>query len=182
MTYQLRPYTDDDGDFVVSSWLYSYARSAYGIAHGYHVTDSVEGLPRRPESARWSEYWARHRPIVLALIAESDVVIACDAGEPDKIWGWACTSADVVHYALVKRSIHRGSAALDERGAWHVTTGLSGDIYRALLGDRLTRACGYTHELVDMRRRELAVQGVRQPREWYADTTWLARSALKGAA
>lgn len=175
MSFQLRDYTPEDEALVLSSWLYSYARSKYGIAQGYHVTSGVDGLPRRPNAEKSAEYWARHRPIVLDLLSSSDVTIACDAGDPSIIWGWSCTSGDTVHYVLCKRTVHQRSAQRDARGVWEVTTGLSGDIYRALLGERLRRPCGYTHELVDLKRQELAPQGVRLPVDWYPDTTWLER-------
>jgi hypothetical protein len=175
VSFAVRPYTDEDRDFVVSSWLFSFARSAYGMAHGAHVTSAVQGHSKRPEKAAWDAYWAEQEPIVRGLIARSEIAIACDPAAPEVIWGWACTSGDTVHYALAKRSVHAASAKEAKPGMWEVTTGLSGDIYRALLGDRLKRACGYTYELVDMRRRELRAQGVTQPREWYADGTWFER-------
>lgn len=181
MTFQLRPYTDDDRDFVVSSWLFSYARSAYGMARGAHVPSAVPGYSKRPDRAAWDGFWADEEPIVRELVARHDVAIACDPAAPEVIWGWACTSGDTVHYVLAKRSVHAASAKEARPGVWEVTTGLSGDMYRALLGERLTKACGFTHELVDFRRRELRVQGLTQPRGWYADTTWFERQR-RGAA
>lgn len=174
--FALRPYISDDEDFVVPSWIYSFARSAYGVASGAHVPQAMPGYTKRPTEADWGGFWCEQHPIVVGLIARAEVVIACDAEQPSIIWGWACTSGDVVHNILVKRSVHRASAESDGKGVWTVTTGLSGDIYRALLGDRLKRACGYTHELVDMRRRELRAQGVAQPRDWYCDSTWFERN------
>lgn len=181
VSFSLRPYTDDDRDFVVSSWLFSFARSAYGLACGAHVPDAIQGHSKRPEKAAWDAYWQEHEPIVRALVQGEDVTIACDPASPEVVWGWSCTSGDTVHYVLAKRSVHQASAKETRPGHWDITTGLSGDIYRALLGERLTRACGYTHELVDMRRRELRVQGVTQPRGWYADTTWFERQRRRAA-
>jgi len=174
--FALRPYTAEDEDFVVSSWIFSYARSRYGVVHGAHIPQAIPGYTKRPTEADWGGFWCEQQPIVVGLIAQADVQIACDPGAPEVIWGWACTSGDTLHYVLAKRSVHRASAEGDSRGVYRATTGLSGQIYRALLGDRLKRACGYTHELVDMRRRELRAQGVTVPESWYADTTWFARN------
>jgi hypothetical protein len=182
VSFLLRPYTDEDEDFVVSSWIYSYARSRYGVVSGAHIPQAMPGYTKRPEESDWGPFWLEQRGVVMGLIKQADVQIAYDEAKPDVIWGWACTSGDTVHYVLVKRSVHRASAEVDDRGIARVTTGLSGDIYRALLGDRLKRACGYTHELVDMRRRELRVQGVTVPEAWYADTTYFARKPFLRAA
>lgn len=174
--FALRPYTAEDEDFVVSSWIYSYARSQYGVVNGAHIPQAVPGYTKRPKEEDWGAFWVEQQPIVTGLVARADVQVACDAEAPGVIWGWACTTGDVVHYVLAKRSVHRASADRDERGVWRVTTGISGDIYRALLGDRLRRTCGYTHELVDMRRAELRTQGIAMPRNWYPDTQWFERN------
>ncbi len=178
VSFAVRPYTDDDRDFVVSSWLFSFARSSYGMSCGAHVASALPGHTRRPERPAWDRFWAEHEPIVRDLVLRSEVHIACDPEAPHVVWGWACTTDDTVHYVLAKRSVHQASAEeTNIPGVYRVTTGLSGDIYKALLGDRLRRACGYTHELVDMRRRELKAQGVTLPRGWFADTTYFAREA-----
>ena len=181
MTFQLRPYTADDEDFVVSSWIYSYARGRYGVVHGAHLPSTVKGESKRPAEEDWGEFWREQQPIVVDLIRRSDVQIACDPGAAGVIWGWCCSSGDTVHHVLVKRSVHRASVSSDTRGIWSVTTGLSGDIYRGLLGERLERDCGYTFELVDMRRPELRAQGIQIPRGWFADTTWFERQRRRAA-
>jgi hypothetical protein len=181
--FALRKYTTDDEDFVVSSWIFSYARSAYGLACGAHVPQALPGYTKRPTEKDWGAFWCEQQPIVCDLLARADVQIACDPGEPSVIWGWACTSGDTVHFVLAKRSVHRESAKETRPGSgvFEVTTGISGDIYRALLGDRLKRACGFTHELVDFRRKELRVQNMLMPRTWFADTTWFERQRRKAA-
>lgn len=165
----------DDEDFVVPSWINSFARSTYGVQRGAHIPQAIPGYAKRPTEADWNAFWQEQQPIVESLVRSEGVMLAVDAKDPGTIWGWACTSGDTVHNVLVKRSVHRISAEKDERHIWRVTTGLSGDIYRALLGDRLTRACGYTFDLVDIRRRELVVQGVSLPSKWFCDSTWFAR-------
>jgi hypothetical protein len=156
--FALRPYTDEDNDFVVYSWLKSYAHSAYGISRGAHEDRSPEELA----------YWAEQKPVVEALLRGCSVVVACDVGAPHVIWGWACTSDDVVHYVLCKRKVHD-------------VDGLSAQVYRALLGDRLERAVPMTHELVDFRRAGLRAGGVMLPRSWFLDSTWFARNMRRAA-
>jgi hypothetical protein len=67
----------------------------------------------------------------------------------------------VIHYVLAKRKFHQA--------------GLSGEIYRALLGDRLSKPCAMTHELVDFKRAELRAAGLMLPKAWYFDTTYFGR-------
>lgn len=179
--FALRPATTADEDFVVYSWIHSYARSRYGVVMGAHIPQALPGFTKRPVENDWSEFWAEQQPIVVSLLQASDVTIACDPQDPSVIWGWAATSGDTVHYVLAKRGVHRASAEKSDAGIWRVTTGISGDIYRALLGDRLTKACGYTFELMDFGRPELKAQGVRIPSGWYCDSTWFARQTRRAA-
>lgn len=141
--FTIRSASSQDLDFVIYSWLKSYARSRYGRARRAHVAASSEELA----------YWAEHRPVVQWLLRTGELRVACDATAPDIVWGWCCTGGPaVLHYVLVKRVVHR--------------VGLSGDIYRALLGDRLERPQLVTHELVDMQRQELIDDGVTVPASW----------------
>ncbi len=139
-------------------WAKSYARSAYGQARNAHT---VHSQPER-------EYWAEQAPLIETLLVSADVEVVCDpdrsvttAAGPAVIWGFACTSGDTVHYVCVKRRVAQA--------------GLGGDIVRDLLGSRLQRACGYTHDLVEMR---TGACGVRLPREWYSDSTYIARKIV----
>lgn len=171
--YSLRPYTPDDEDFVVYSWLKSYAHSKYGQARGAQNDATPQEVA----------YWEDHRPLVMRLLATCEVTVACDAKAPGVVWGWACCEGDVVHYVLVKRAVHQASAEKDPRtGVYRVTNGLSGDIYRALLGARLATACAMSHELADFKRAELRAQGVTLPASWYLDSTLLGRSMIARAA
>lgn len=153
-----RPYdAAEDERALVYLWLKSYAHSSYGVARGAHVDASPEEVA----------YWREQAPVVEALLRSADVEVICDPDRavpseagPAVIWGFACTSGDVVHMVVVKRSVARA--------------GLAQDIVRDLLGSRLERACGMTHELVELRK----ILGV--PRQWYVDSTWLGR-ALIGA-
>ncbi len=145
---------EEDLDALVYLWCKSYAHSPYGLARGAHRTHTPEELA----------YWDAQEPIVKQLLARTDVAVICDPDRvrrgdagPSVIWAFAATSGDTVHYVCVKRKI----API-----------LGADIVRDLLGDRLERACGFTHDLVEMRS---GACGVRLPRQWYSDSTAIAR-------
>lgn len=148
----------EDEDAVLYLWAKSYARSRYGRARG---ADKGHTQTERV-------YWADQAPTIEALLNSADVEVVCDpervttteAG-PAVLWGFACTSGDTVHYVCVKRHV--------------AAAGIGGDIVRDLLGSRLERACGYTHELVEML---TGACGVRLPRDWYSDSTYIARKII----
>ena len=122
-SWAIRPYDaslDESG--VVYLWLKSFAHSSFGRATGAHVDGS--------DAER--AYWASHREVVLKLLNCADTFVLCDPDSPGVIWAFACTSApDVVHYAVVKRKFKEFST----------------DMFRALLGDCLDKACTFTHDL-----------------------------------
>lgn len=141
---------EQDLDALVYLWCKSYAHSPYGIARGAHLTHTPQELA----------YWDEQEPVVKRLLATADVAVVCDpervhrsSAGPAVIWAFAATSGDVVHYVCVKRKI----API-----------LGADIVRDLLGSRLERACGFTHDLVEMRN---GACGVRLPRNWFSDST-----------
>lgn len=155
-----RPFIrEEDEAGVLYLWLKSYARSAYGRARSANLTHST--FER--------EYWAEQAPLVEALLQCADIEVVCD---PDRVraseagpavfWGFAATNGDTVHYVCVKRDA--------------VRAGIGADIARDLLGSRLERACGYTHELVEMRPGGC---GVTVPREWFVDSTWFGRAFVR---
>lgn len=164
-----RPYLPaEDEDALVFLWCTSYMRSHEGVARGAYLERSGGGDESRGSPtvrAAVCELWAEQAPLVTMLLANSDVEVVCDpersrtsAAGPAVIWGFACTSGDVVHYVLVKRNA--------------VKAGLGPDIVRDLLGDRLERPCRFTHELVEMRS---GACGVKLPRSWGWDSLFLAR-------
>lgn len=151
-----RAYLPSDESGVLYLWLKSYAHSAYGVARGAHVDASPEEVA----------YWREQAPVVEALLQHATVEVVCDPDRvhdseagPAVIWGFACTSGDVIHMLVVKRSAHKA--------------GIAGDIAKDLLGDRLTKSCGMTHEQVELRK----IFG-RIPHRWYMDSTWLGRAML----
>lgn len=150
----------EDLDALVYLWCKSYAHSPYGRARGAHLDHTPGELA----------YWADQEPVVKRLLSSACVEVACDPDRsrsspagPAVIWGFAATSGDTVHYVCVKRNVAR-------------VPGLGAEIVRSLLGDRLDRACGYTHDLVEMR--GSGACGVMLPRSWYSDSTQIARMLL----
>ncbi|MES2359982.1 MAG: hypothetical protein V4529_16705, partial [Gemmatimonadota bacterium] len=165
-----RPYAPEDEDGIVYLWTASYSRGIEGEERGAHVRQ----VPIRESSGsayvreKTRELWAEQAPLVERLLSApwATTEVICDpervyasAAGPAVIWGFACTSGDVVHYVSVKRDV--------------VRAGFGPDIVRELLGDRLDRACTFTHELVEMRTGSC---GVKLPRNWSWEwNLWLPR-------
>jgi GNAT superfamily N-acetyltransferase len=80
----LREMVADDRNYVLSSWLRSYA----------------EG-PEFRSLAR-PVYFALYEPVVQQLIDRSFVYVACLSDARDVILGWAAVDKDALHYVLVK--------------------------------------------------------------------------------
>ncbi len=157
----------EDEDALVFLWCTSYMRSLEGEERGAYLRHGSESnqkaVPEVREARR--ELWAEQAPLVEVLLAKCTVEVVCDperpvAGPdgPAVLWGFACTSGDVVHYVCVKRNV--------------VKAGFGADIVRDLLGSRLQRPCWFTHDLVEMR---TGACGVRLPGLWGWDSLWLAR-------
>lgn len=132
------PRTDENA--LVYLWLKSFAHSSYGVAAGAHRDASTAELA----------YWARHRLVVMPLLESCTVEILCDPEDPNVIWAFAATKGNVVHYVCVKRTFHK--------------EGVSADMVRDLLGDRLTRPCLCSHELPELRQ-----AGLDWPTAWTLD-------------
>jgi hypothetical protein len=148
----VRPYEAEDEACVVSMWLKSYAHAREVTETGL-ASASVDG---HPDEIR---FWKVHQPIVMGLLAESEILVACDPdrvhaepGKPAVIWAWACLSGDTVHWVAVKRTA--------------VKAGLGEDLVKALLGDRLEREQRTTFEMVDMARMRLIPKGWKRDRGW----------------
>jgi len=135
-----------DEDFVVSTFLISYNRSREGYARGGQGT-----------KAEQDAFWTLHRPTIELLLEDGHVEVISDVEDPRIIYAWAATTGDVVHACIVKRTYER----IDPEGAREMVV--------ELLGDRLQRACGYTHELVNLR-----LLGML-PREWFPAASFLAQ-------
>lgn len=87
---QWRPMREDDRNFVLSSWLRSYASSL-----------EFRGLSR-------GVYFELYAPVVERLLERSTILVAWTPDLPDTVIGWlACEGDDVVHYILVKSRFRR---------------------------------------------------------------------------
>lgn len=160
----------EDEGALVYLWLKGYA----------HARENVTRGANRDHSEAERTYWREHAPIVEALLRSQTVEVLChpervhaSSAGPAQIFGFACTTGDVVHWVCIKRKYARDAMLRD----------LCADMVRDLLGDRLERPCAYTHELVEMRRHPVrpAPCGVALPASWYEDTWWVARQMLGGA-
>lgn len=85
---QLRPAALGDLALIMSSWIGEYREGPIGRL----MTDT--------------RYYAEVRPIVERLVTRLPPLVACDPGNPDTIYGWACgervTSDLVVHFLYVR--------------------------------------------------------------------------------
>lgn len=150
----MRPYRDEDEDCIVSMWL-------KGFAHAREVKET--GLENAATDGHPDEirFWKIHQPILMGLLPQSTITVACDPeradylpGKPAIIWAWSCTSGDTIHWVAVKRNAAKA--------------GLGEELVHALLGDRLDREQRTTFEMVDMARLRLI------PKCWKRDRSWLA--------
>lgn len=128
-----------DKNALVSLWLESFFRSSTG--REYHFEGGK------------AEYWRRHEPLVHRLLARSQVRLAVDIADPNIICAFVVTEGeDVLHYAMAKRVYHRA--------------GVTGDMFRDLLGPMMARRVYHTHELPEFARAELVASGFRRPESW----------------
>lgn len=99
---QLRAAIPGDVPYIMHSWLNSHRKS-------YHVR-GVEG----------TVYFAEQRRIVELLMTRGTVLVACDARDPDCIFGWVCAemidNVLTIHFIMVKKAFqdHRVGTTLME--------------------------------------------------------------------
>jgi hypothetical protein len=90
MPLEWREMRDDDYNYVLSSWLRSYADS--GDAGDMHR----------------GAFFRTHEPIVKDILGRSVVMVAWTRDLPDTVLGWICVEGDdVLHYWLTKRRFRR---------------------------------------------------------------------------
>jgi GNAT superfamily N-acetyltransferase len=82
-----RAMAETDRNFVLSSWLRTYAHSGE-VKHTY--------------DERVDDYYRDYEPVVKALIARSQVICAVLPENHDVVVGWVCVEDDTLHYVLVK--------------------------------------------------------------------------------
>ncbi len=162
-TWLLRPYMPESADDEALYYMLgiSYTRSRAGMRAGaYRAGRKVPGPPSVEDVARQKAFMAAHRPVWTWLLANANVTLAVDPEAPHIIWAWLISTDDVVHAVGCKRSL--------------VEAGLSQDIVRDLLGERLTRHQVCSLELPQMRSRGgTDAIGIDRPKSWSLDPTWL---------
>lgn len=123
--YVVRGYRLEDENFVVESWLSSYAKS--NDVRQFETDSSGPKL--------WDSYdrlWTEHRPVVMSLILEAEMRVVADDNDPNIIYAWACVSPNVLHYAIVKRDV--------------VDRGFGREMLDMLLGEELKGPMRLSHE------------------------------------
>ena len=88
MPIALRPATEADLPFIVSTWLESYIRSP-----------ATRRIPKQL-------FLGGHRRVVDRLVAKRGVIVAHDPGDETVLYGWICWEwvPDAIHYLYVKET------------------------------------------------------------------------------
>lgn len=81
----------EDRNYVMSSWLRSYASKCRDARDYSHHSDFCNDYAN----------------VVRGLIARSKVLVAGLADAPDVIAGWMCWEGDVLHYVVTKPNFRR---------------------------------------------------------------------------
>lgn len=84
-TYSLRAFVEDDRNFILSTWLRSL-----------RVAPCYKFVPNQV-------LYSRLEPLVWRLLGTCDTSVACIAGEPDHIVGWANGTTGYLNFVYVKR-------------------------------------------------------------------------------
>lgn len=90
IAYKIRADTEDDRNFILSSWLRSFRNNG--------------DWPRHIDSAT---YYANHQSIIQRLLVLCDVRVACAADDENLILGWCCVDGSIVHYVFVKEQYRK---------------------------------------------------------------------------
>lgn len=90
--FRIRPAAPTDVPFILNSWLRHYHEHGEGARHVPNdVYFSAQG----------------HHGLVVKLLRESTVLVACTDDDQDAILGWACLAPPVLHYVYVKAPFRR---------------------------------------------------------------------------
>lgn len=87
----LREMGPADRNYVMSSWLRSYAAKGSGSR----------------DYAKHADFYDDYARVVRGLLARSTVLVAGLADAPDVIAGWAAWEGDVLHYVVTKPNFRR---------------------------------------------------------------------------
>lgn len=89
----IAPATDAARSWILSSWLRSQ----------HDVGGVFRGAP--------ASYWREHTLVVERLLADSAVLVATFAGEPDLFAGYLVARGEVLHYVYTKQAYRRDGVA-----------------------------------------------------------------------
>lgn len=98
LALELRGLREDDEherNYVLSSWLLSYAETSRKRRTRDTQGGEFQGLTR-------DAYFALYEPVVKRLIERSTIAIAWTESLPDSVLGWMAVEGDTLHYVLVK--------------------------------------------------------------------------------
>lgn len=108
-----RRITDQDGPFILNSWLKSYRKES---VYGREITAEV--------------FYSNHKDVVLELLARSKVLVVCNPEYEAQVYGYAVyeTRGDaiVIHFVYVKapyRELGIGKAMLAVIQGEHISGG-----------------------------------------------------------
>lgn len=147
-------------DPVVFMWLRSFAGSRYGLARRAMLSLALG--PDKDE--RRVELYDELRPVICALLAESDTRLVVDAVNPSVIYGWSCDSVggSLHHYLSIKRDVAK--------------LGEAEEVFALLVGDRVSQRVTCTMEPKEL-------YGLRLlPREWTVNYGHFAQAKIGRAA
>ena len=83
-----RPMTETDRNYVLSTWLRSYAET-------YEARLFFDGPTR-------GQFFDVYQPVVKGLLDRGTVTVACLPENEDVVVGWICTEGETVLYLVVK--------------------------------------------------------------------------------
>lgn len=93
----------EDLAFVSSSWLESFATSAWAkrVNNSDQMAVYARAVDERP-GARTTPYHVMHKVLIRRLMSASEVRIAHFEEDPSVIFGFSVVQGDCLHYVLVK--------------------------------------------------------------------------------
>ncbi len=105
LALEWREMRDEDRNYILSSWLRSYAEISTRRRRIDFVTREVEDPGGEFAGMNRSTFFGLYEPVVQALVARSLIAIAWTPELPDSVLGWMAlepSEPKAVHYLLVK--------------------------------------------------------------------------------
>ena len=98
MPIRIRPAAKADEAFILSSWKLSY------------LDAPINAWARATESGRGA-YYAYMNAQLPRIMAQARTIVAHNPIDNEHLFGWACATANLVHYVYVKSDYRRDSIA-----------------------------------------------------------------------